>query len=533
VIHKLRSKGVVKYTLKLITWQYHIKMIAFMMDMVLSEDRFKSCYCLYFLTQHILIKLMEKSKLIDATRQYDTVTDNGAVTHSTSLNKCLDLFFIAGASRNIDERHIINCFSMAVVENKHLAFRILFWARDCRGGAGEKRFFRVIAKYCIKHMQDDWQAVSTSVPEYGSWKDVFEIETPNSDILNWLSIQLIENGHRNLLAKYFPRKGPWFTGMHKYLRVKPKDFRKSLVALTNVVETKLCNKDYDAIEYSKVPSVAMNMYKNVFMSKDADRFNSYIEDVMSGDTKINSSVLFPHQVINSMNTTPDSVKAAQAQWDALPDYMEGSSEKILPVCDVSASMLGLPMDVCVALGMYISERNESIFKDAFITFTETPTMQYVQGDNLLERLNSISDASWGYSTNLQATFDLVLNSALREKIPASQMPTKLLIISDMEFDEANGSGAGSNLDYIRRKYSDAGYTMPEIIFWNVNGRVGNVPASKADKKVGLVSGFSPSILTSILQGQVETPEELMLRTVNAERYNEIENNLKFFGELPF
>jgi hypothetical protein len=127
----------------------------------------------------------------------------------------------------------------------------------------------------------------------------------------------------------------------------------------------------------------------------------------------------------------------------------------------------------------------------------------------------------------------VLDSAVREELPESDMPTKLLIISDMEFDEADHNGAGTNLDYIRRKYSDAGYTMPEIIFWNVNGRVGNVPASKADKKVGLVSGFSPSILTSILQGQVETPEELMLRTVNAERYNEIENNLKFFGELPF
>jgi hypothetical protein len=469
---------------------------------------------------------MEKSKLIDATRQYDTVTNNGAVTHSTSLNRCLDLFFLAGASRNISDEQIINLFSMAVVEDRKLAFRILFWARDCRGGAGEKRFFRVIAKWCSVHMKKEYDAVSNLIPEYGSWKDVFIIEESmiNDVTLNWLSVQLMENPNKNLLAKYFPRKGPWFVAMHKHFGMSPKKFRKILVEMTDVVETKLCNKEYSEINYSSVPSVAMKTYMPTFLSKDEVRYRKYIGDVMDGKSKINASVLFPHQVIKTLRR--DNVDACQAMWDALPNYMEDSSERILPVCDVSGSMSGLPMEVSIALGLYISERNKSIFKDAFITFSERPTMQYVQGNNLNDKVLSMAHADWGMSTNLQATFDLILRSAVRESIPESDMPTKLLIISDMEFDQCGSEN--TNLDVIRQKYAEAGYIMPEIIFWNVNGRVGNVPANKYDSRIGLVSGFSPSILKSILQGEVETPTQLMLRTVHTIRYEIVEECLDTF-----
>ena len=191
-------------------------------------------------------------------------------------------------------------------------------------------------------------------------------------------------------------------------------------------------------------------------------------------------------------------------------------------------MMGLPMDVAVSLGLYISERNEGIFKDAFLTFSSEPQMQYVQGENLIQRFNSISHANWGMSTNLAATFDLVLNSAVREELPESEMPTKLLIISDMEFDYA--CDGATNLDAIRTRYSEAGYVMPEIIFWNVNGRVGNVQASMKATRVGLVSGFSPAILTAILQGEVTTPQQLMMDAVNSDRYKPVAQSLTYVNE---
>ena len=471
------------------------------------------------------------SKLVQATRQYDSLTANGAVTHSTSLHNCLDMFFMAGATRNWDEGSIIQLFLKAHSEDRDLAYRILFWARDCRGGAGEKRFFHVVAKFLAHHqpgssLRDEWDALAIIVPEYGSWKDLFVVESPDLDKLNFLSVQLKENEHANLLAKWFPRKGPWFTAMHKYLCVTPKEFRKSLVAMTNVVETRMCQKEWSSIDYGKVPSIAMNKYRNAFMRRDADRFTDFNKDVLDGKAKVNASTLHPHQLIQALMSNEDE-NAVEAQWLSLPDYMEGSTERILPMCDVSGSMYGTPMDVSIALGLYISERNKSIFKDAVLTFSSEPRMHHIKGSNLAQRAVNLGNANWGMSTNLQKAFKLILDSAVREGLSESDMPTKLLIISDMEFNEAT---TGTNLDAIKLQYSDAGYVIPEVIFWNVNGRMGNVPARADEEGVGLVSGFSPSILTSILQGKVETPMDLMHKTIGTDRYEAVTHNLRLFAE---
>jgi hypothetical protein len=456
------------------------------------------------------------SRLVNSTRQYNTVTANGAVTHSTSLSACLDLFFIAGASRRMLESDIIMMFERARAENKNLAYKILFWARDARGGAGEKRFFQLIMEHISKQYAYDYDQLAIYIPEFGYWKDVFKIERPTDNNLNWMKTQLEESANANLLAKWFPRKGKWFVAMHQYLKMTPKEFRKKLVSMTKVVETQMCANEWSEINYSQVPSIAMNNYRNSFLRHDDVRYAEFITDVQEGKAKINASVLFPHQLYQAINNGQWS-DAVEAQWNALPDYMADSTERIIPVCDVSGSMEGLPMDVSVSLGIYISERNNSIFKDAFLTFSERPQMNYLKG-SLSERMRQLSNADWGMSTNLEATFDLILNSAVRESLPEDEMPTKLLIISDMEFNEATYH-SGTNLDSIRQKYSNAGYKMPEIVFWNVNGRVGNVPASMDESGIGLVSGFSPSILKSVLKGEIYSPQQLMLDTVDSARYS--------------
>jgi len=455
------------------------------------------------------------SRLINATRQYNSTTANGAITHSTSLDYCLDLFFLAGASRWMSESDIIIAFERARAQNKNLAYKILFWARDARGGAGEKRFFQVVMEHISKSDAYEYDQLAIHIPKFGYWKDVFKIENPNENNLSWLNTQLDESPDANLLAKWFPRKGKWFTAMHKYLKLTPKEFRKKLVSMTKVVETQMCANDWDLINYGQVPSVAMNKYRQAFFNRDGQRYTEFIQDVQAGKQKINASVLFPHQLYQAIQNG-DNADAVEAQWNALPNYMEGSTERIIPVCDVSGSMEGLPMDVSISLGIYISERNKGIFKDAFLTFSEKPEMNYLSG-SLSQRMRQLKRADWGYSTNLQATFDLILDSAVRELLPESEMPTKILIISDMEFNSA--CQGGSNLDSIRYKYSDAGYRMPEIVFWNVNGRLGNVPANSEDQGIGLVSGFSPSILKSVLKGEIYSPLQLMLDTVDTARYS--------------
>lgn len=471
------------------------------------------------------------SALVDAMRAKKTIarTKNGAVTNATSLNSVLDMFFLAGASRNMSERDIINLFVKAYGHDKSLALKCLFWARDVRGGAGERRFFQIIWNYLLKTYPKDVQHLIPLVPEFGRWDDLFN----NRETLHY-AIPTIQVGlaQRNgLLAKWLPRKGLIAAQLRDGLRMSPRTYRKTIVGLSNTVEQKMCKNEWQLIEYPSVPSVAINKYRAAFYRNDEKRFTDYIESVKKGEKSINAGAIFPHTLVRAMYNGGDR-EAIEAQWNALPNYMEGSTDRVLPVCDVSGSMSfgdGIPMDVSLALGVYISERNEGPFKDAFMTFSAKPELHVTKG-TLFQRLSQIRTANAGYNTNLIATFELILQTAITNKIPQSQMPTKVLVISDMEFDGSSAYNSGlqkassqkflSNYDIIESHYRRAGYAMPSLVFWNVNGRQENVPAV-ANNKVGLVSGFSPAILKSILAGEIYSPIDLMLRTIESDRYANI------------
>jgi hypothetical protein len=236
---------------------------------------------------------------------------------------------------------------------------------------------------------------------------------------------------------------------------------------------------------------------------------------------MNASVLFPSDLVHKITAftwdEEDNTMAYDAMWKSLPNYMEGCTERILPICDVSGSMMGQPMEVSIGLGLYISERNEGPFKDLVLTFSEDPQFHTVHGDTLSERVVSLRSANWGMNTDLFKTFTVLLDRAVAGKVAQEDMPTKLLIISDMEFDQACGSR--TNFDYIKDLYAQAGYQMPGIIFWNVNGRLGNVPVKTNTPNTALVSGYSPSIIRSILGGDELSPLAVMLKTINSDRYS--------------
>ena len=460
------------------------------------------------------------SNFADAMFSNDSLTNNGAVTHSTAGRYCLDLFFIAGASRTMSEEDIIKAFIRAYREDINTALKILFWARDARGGAGEKRFFQVIMRSLLVSDPEVYDQVAIHIPTFGYWKDIFIIERPTEDTLNWLKHQLDENENANLLAKWFPRNGEWFVAMHKYLKVSAGTFRRRLTSMSNTVEQKMCANEWETILYSKVPSVAGKTYSKTFHKHDGIRYQSYISDVVEGKEKMNASVLFPSDLVNKITNinwgAEDDAAAYNAMWKSLPNFMEGCTERILPVCDVSGSMMGTPMDVSIGLGLYISERNEGPFKDLVLTFSESPQFHLVHGTTLSERVVSLRQADWGMNTNLSKTFFTLLDRAVAGKVAQEDMPTKLLIISDMEFDQA--ASGNTNFDYIRDLYAQAGYEMPGIIFWNVNGRLGNVPVKANTINTALVSGFSPSIIRSVLGGDELSPLTVMMKTINADRY---------------
>lgn len=315
--------------------------------------------------------------------------------------------------------------------------------------------------------------------------------------------------------------------VRKSLGMNPKDFRKMLAEYSNTVEQAMCSKDWSRIEYSKVPSKAMSDYMKAFGRNDAERFGQYLKSLEKGETKINASAVYPYDIVKNMRY--GSSRGADAQWNALPNYMEGSNERLLPVVDSSGSMTCFKIagndnlscyDISLSLGMYISERNVGAFKDAFITFSETPKLQVLKG-SLSERYSQIKQEN-ARNTNVQKVFELILNKAITNSVPESEMPTMIIILSDMQFDEGTGNSYNDTVqELIERKYSEAGYKVPKVVYWNLNSSETKSPVKFNKQGCALVSGFNVNILTNILSGKDMTPESMMLKVINSERYSQI------------
>lgn len=461
--------------------------------------------------------------LIQALQTKDTVTENGMPTNSTSISRCVDLFFIIGALRGQNPGRILNKFIKAFNENQTIALRILFWSRDVRDGAGERSTFRIIWRWvCQNHPNIAINNLSF-VNYLGRWDDhLVGLGTKVEPyIIDLIRDEILKNNQ--LCAKWMPRKGQIANYLRKKFGMTPKEYRKFLVTNTNVVETKMCAYRWDEIEYSKIPSLAMSRYGKTFKYKDGERFTSFIESLKRGEVKVNTGAIYPYDIIKSLRH--DDSGLAQEQWNSLPNYMEGSDEMILPLVDVSGSMeqpVGknihlTVMDIALSLGLYISEKNSGQFKDYFMTFSSSPKLQHLSG-SLEDRLNQLESSEWGMNTNIERAFDVILRASIQNNVPQSQMPTKILILSDMEFDKGVRNPSDSVMDTIERRYDQSGYKMPQIIFWNLASRRSNIPVHFKKNGVALISGFSPSILKSVLNSDIVNPQLVMFKTIESPKY---------------
>ena len=356
---------------------------------------------------------------------------------------------------------------------------------------------------------------------------VVEVTEENSKYVwdgnNWLKLFVKDNEFYWNKTKKRDVRDKYAIRLRRFLNWSPKHYRKHVVTRSNVVETKMCAKKWNEIDYSKVPSVAMNKYNKAWYRNDEERFEAYLKEVESGKQKINASVIFPHDIIGpNMQVDFYDVKFTPlnqgqiTQWNNLPNYLPEGSH-ILPVVDTSGSMAdvakGLPMKIAVSLGLYLSERNVGPFKDAFITFSDNPKLQHLKG-NINQRINQLVSADWNQSTDITKVFALILSKAKQFALHPSDMPQTVLIISDMEFNEC---GEMTNFEYIKQQYLQSNYTIPNIVFWNVNGRVGNVPIKYNENGVALVSGASPSIIKAVLGNDIN-PIKIMDKVIESERY---------------
>lgn len=481
-----------------------------------------------------------------------TTTENGAMAYKSTLDANLDFFAMGSAMRNRHKKDKIDLFMKAFKEDKELALKNLFYSRDIRGGQGERETFREILEYlAINGNEKDINILSyliALVPEYGRWDDLYLFhgtclwnlviekmhkqlmrdiasETP-SLMAKWLKSENASSIETRTLA-IATRKG---------FGMKSKDYRKTLTALRakiKILETKLTEKDYESIDYSKVPSQAGMLYRKAFIKNDNERYSKYLESLTSGEVKINAGTLTPSQIIKKVldnryeiNELEDSL--LDGMWNNLPSYGDSSNENCLAVIDVSGSMYPDAINTAIGLGLYIAEKNTGEFHNHFLTFSNKPELVEVKGDTIKEKVLNISKANWGMNTDFEATFKLILKAALRNEIPKEEMPSRLIVISDMEFDESFSDYYGGNvpilndtlMDKIRKQWKSYGYELPRIVFWNVDSRNDNIPMVDTEL-AQLVSGSNPVLFETLVKGETLTAEDIMLSAIDTDRYKAI------------
>ena len=429
-----------------------------------------------------------------------TYTENGAITHTTTFNAILDMFGMGGAMRNHSNDDIIHMFKVAYEEDKTLALRCLFYLRDVRGGQGERRFFRICIKWLAREYPNEMIHLIPFVREYGRWDDLFELfDTPvEPEMMGYIFWALTKN-QDHLLYKWMPsintssrntkERGRKFA--HEF-GMTEKQYRKMISEgrkACNLVETLMSQQNWDQIAFDKLPSRAGLLYKNAFMRREETR-ERYAVFMSNKETKVNAGVLNPvdiaHQIFNHpwYGSVDNTERLAwQKYWDALPDYYHGKEEPGIAVVDVSGSMTGTPMEAAVSMGAYIAERGKGPFQNHFITFSANPQLVEFTGVDIYDKFRRAVDADWGQNTNIEAVFDMILDTGLHHNIADSEMPKTIYIFSDMEFDQGLTCGAriadrwdryGSHrmnraqidtlLERKAHEWKQHGYTVPRLIF---------------------------------------------------------------------
>jgi hypothetical protein len=471
-----------------------------------------------------------------------TLTENAALTNKSTLNDVLDWFGAGGALRTRNEADITNLFSRAFAQDKLLALKILFYFRDVRMGQGERRTFRTLLTWLANRYADTVKKNLENVPFYGRWDDLYTlVGTPlEKDVYAIFSDQLktdmkaMKKGESiSLLAKWLksentssPESRRLGRKTREALELTPKKYRKILSALRkyiDVLEVKMCAGDWKEIDFEKVPSKASLNYRKAFGKHDQERYAKYLTAVEKGEAKMNAGAVYPYEIMEKIESAygEQDIKALDLLWKNMPNWLDGNEHYGLVIADTSGSMYGRPIRISVSLAIYFAQRNLGPFHDCWMNFSQHPLLQHLRGNNLKEIWDNIDRSNWDQNTNLQAAFDLILSTAVRNKVAQKDMPTVLYIVSDMEFDQACTSNDKTNFEVMKQNFYNAGYKLPNVVWWNVNARNTQYPIKVDDTGTALVSGCSPSILKSLLSAKTFDPMSVVYETVNNPRYDKI------------
>lgn len=432
-------------------------------------------------------------------------------------------------------------------ENPELTVKNIFYKGDCRGGAKEKKLFRVGMNWLIqKHPQ--WSNLS-HVPEYRYWKDLITISAQNpsvrQEVVELFAKQLLSD-HKmlvenlpgiSLCAKWVPTEGcaedkrdPHFlNNLRNLLGMNHRKFRKELIVPLRthlkIVESFMCAKEWENIDYSQVPSVAMQNYKKTFQKHDPVRFAEWAEKLKRGNAKINVSQLFPHTIAKPYFYGGQKDDIIEAQFKALTENVKkmGIFDRSLVISDTSASMSGTPMDVSITLGILISRCLSPPFTNLIINFDEQPTFSKLTGNDLHQDIQIMRQVPWAGSTNLDLVFDQVLQKAKEMELPPEKFPNRLYILTDMQFNQLEGEVTTKGaLQRANEKFASYGYEVPEIVCWNLRGNTTTSAMPDNQKGMCTITGFSTSILSAVMNGRkIPDPYSTMVETLTGERYKRL------------
>ena len=483
-----------------------------------------------------------------------TLTENGAATLKTTQSDCLDLFATVGAIRRESDEEITSRFMRAFTEDKDIAMKLLFFARDIRGGLGERKVFRVCLKWLSYNAPETVRKNLSYISEYGRFDDLLALfGTPvEKDALELIREQLQKdiyamnnNEEVSLLGKWLPSVNASNTEtirtakkIARYLLMDDKTYRKTLSQLRTyirIIENNLREKDY-TFDYKKQPSKAMFKYRNAFVRNDGERYREFLNKVSAGEAKLNAATLAPYELVEPClnngwyngncsfmkNLTEEEKMSLNATWEALPDF--GSEGNALAIVDTSGSMYWdakpVPAAVALSLGIYFAEHNKGAFANHFIEFSANPELIEIKGETFAEKLQYICSFNEVADTNIEAVFDLVLNAAVKNNLPQSELPERLIIISDMEFNACVKNAGATNFKNAKAKFESASYRLPEVVFWNVASRNRQQPVTRNEQGVALVSGCTPRIFSMIAEG-IPSPYEFMMSVLESDRYKNI------------
>ncbi len=478
-------------------------------------------------------------------------TENGAVKRLSTRSALLDMFAMGAAYRTRSDEDVILLFKNAFEENPVYALKCLFYIRDCRGGQGERRFFRVCLKWAAKNYTEEIKRNIRNIPLFGRYDDLYvfvgtPLEGAAFEVIKEQLALDVQCKAPSLLAKWLKSENTSSKESRKlahltreYLGMTHKQYRKTLSILReriNVLERLMSAGKWDEIEFDKIPSRAGMIYKNAFARHDLERMKedkniqSYADFAKDDTKKVNAKTLYPYECINEAKKCyyrdlDDPIRlVTNKSWDNLADYFENASFNGLAVVDTSSSMTWhgpvYPIDVATSLGIYCAEKAQGPFAGHYISFSRNPRLIKVEGIDFVDKVKRIREADLCENTNIEGVFDLLLNTAIMNNCKQEDLPENIIIISDQEFDAARGYyGRNQNtktlMENIEQKWLTHGYNMPNLIYWNVEARQNNIAMIPKDG-VSFVSGFSPSIFETLMSGK--TGYDLMMEKLNSERY---------------